>query len=96
MSRVLTPGGHLLVLDFSMPGPPLRAPYRFYLHRILPSIAGIVTRERSAYQYLGASIEQFPAGPSMCALIAENGFHTPVSLPQSAGIVSIYTATKSL
>lgn len=95
MFRVLTPGGRLLVLDFSMPRPPLRAPYRFYLHHILPLIAGIVTREKSAYRYLGASIEGFPAGPAMLSLIAECGFSSAACEPLTAGIVSLYTAAKA-
>ena len=94
MARVLKPGGHLLVLDFSMPRPPLRGPYRFYLHRILPHLAGWVTREKSAYQYLGASIEAFPAGAEMTALIDECGFASAKCEALSAGIVSLYTATR--
>jgi len=95
MSRVLTPGGRLLILDFSMPQAPLRAPYRFYLHHILPIIAGIVTREKSAYQYLGASIEKFPAGPAMLSLLTECGFTSPTCEPLTCGIVSLYTAVSS-
>ncbi len=74
MSRVLRPGGHLLVLDFSLPPGALRPLYRFYLHRCLPWIAGLVTGEREAYQYLGASIEQFPSGPAMCELLTAKRF----------------------
>ena len=43
MARVLRPGGHLLLLDFSMPRPPFAIIYRFYLHRILPHLAGFLT-----------------------------------------------------
>lgn len=95
MCRVLNPTGHLLVLDFSLPKPPLRAPYRFYLHHILPVIAAIITREKTAYQYLGSSIEQFPSGPAMLSLITECGFTSAAWKPLSGGIVSIYTAAKS-
>jgi demethylmenaquinone methyltransferase/2-methoxy-6-polyprenyl-1,4-benzoquinol methylase len=94
MCRVLAPGGHLLVLDFSMPRRPLRALYRLYLHRLLPFVAGIVTRQRDAYRYLGDSIEKFPAGPAMLSLIAESGFASPACQPLTAGIVSLYTAVK--
>jgi demethylmenaquinone methyltransferase/2-methoxy-6-polyprenyl-1,4-benzoquinol methylase len=93
MSRVLTPGGHLLILDFSLPPPPLRVPYRVYLHHILPVIAGILTREKQAYQYLGASIEKFPAGPAMLSLLSDSGFSSPACEPLTGGIVSLYTAT---
>jgi demethylmenaquinone methyltransferase / 2-methoxy-6-polyprenyl-1,4-benzoquinol methylase len=94
MARVLKPGGHLLVLDFSVPRPPLRALYRFYLHRILPSVASLVTREKSAYEYLGDSIEAFPQGEAMCALLQSACLKDPKCQPLSGGIVSLYTATR--
>jgi demethylmenaquinone methyltransferase/2-methoxy-6-polyprenyl-1,4-benzoquinol methylase len=92
MSRVLKPGGHLLVLDFSIPRPPLRGIYRFYLHRILPVIAGIVTREKYAYEYLAGSIEKFPSGAAMQELIQQSGFANATCEPLTGGIVSLYTA----
>ena len=95
MSRVLSPGGHLLILDFSLPHPPLDAPYRFYLHRVLPKIAGALTGNRAGYEYLGESIESFPSGEAMCRLIEENNFRDARALPLAAGIVSIYTAIKT-
>ena len=94
MARVLTDGGHVLVLDFSMPKPPLRAPYRFYLHHVLPVIAGAVTREKYAYEYLGDSIEKFPAGEKMTRLIEESGFMEATAEGLSGGVVSIYTGRK--
>ena len=66
MSRVLIAGGHVLVLDFSMPNSILRGPYRFYLHHFLPRLAGVITAEKDAYDYLGASIEEFPSGLKWC------------------------------
>jgi demethylmenaquinone methyltransferase/2-methoxy-6-polyprenyl-1,4-benzoquinol methylase len=93
--RVLAPGGHLLVLDFSLPqARQLQALYRFYLHRCLPAIARLVTGEAEAYRYLGASIEEFPSGEAMRALLQENGFRAPRSQPLSGGIVTIYCASK--
>ena len=94
MHRVLRPGGHVLILDFSVPPPPLRGLYRFYLHRILPAVAGALTGERGAYQYLGESIEKFPSGAAMCALLAETGFVEPCARRLTGGIVSLYTATR--
>jgi demethylmenaquinone methyltransferase/2-methoxy-6-polyprenyl-1,4-benzoquinol methylase len=94
MSRVLRPGGHLLILDFSLPRPPLAALYRFYLHRVLPLFAGLLTGQRAGYEYLGESIEAFPSGEAMNKLIAQNGFRHSCARPLAAGIVSIYTAEK--
>jgi len=95
MARVLRPGGHLLILDFSLPkNPVIRPLYRFYLHHILPHIAGIATGRRDAYQYLGDSIEQFPSGAAMTDLIASAGFKDAKDIPLTLGTVSIYTAEK--
>jgi len=60
LSRVLKPQGRLVVLDFSLPQGILREPYRFYLHRILPTMGGWLTGNREAYDYLSESIERFP------------------------------------
>lgn len=90
--RILRPGGHLLVLDFSMPEGLLAAPYRFYLHRILPRIAGMLTGNAAAYDYLGESIEQFPRGDAFKALLSRCGYTAPTALPLLCGIASIYTA----
>ncbi len=90
--RVLRPGGHLLVLDFSMPEGILAAPYRLYLHRLLPKIAGWVTGNSAAYDYLGESIEAFPRGAEFCRLMQTCGYAGATCLPLCMGIASIYTA----
>ena len=90
--RVLKPGGHLLVLDYSMPENIFAAPYRLYLHHVLPRIAGLVTGNSDAYAYLGDSIEAFPRGEAFRQLMLACGFKNPTSLPLCMGIASIYTA----
>jgi demethylmenaquinone methyltransferase/2-methoxy-6-polyprenyl-1,4-benzoquinol methylase len=93
MSRVLRPGGHLLVLEFSLPRRSLmRAIYRFYLHQCVPLLGSFLTKKKSAYDYLGDSIEKFPNGPAMTALIEASGFKTALHQPLSYGIATIYTA----
>jgi demethylmenaquinone methyltransferase/2-methoxy-6-polyprenyl-1,4-benzoquinol methylase len=95
MSRVLRSGGHLLVLDFSLPAGPLRPAYRFYLHRCLPILAGLVTGQKAAYDYLGGSIEKFPSGDEMSRFIEQNGFARAWAQPLTGGIATIYTADKA-
>ncbi len=96
MSRVIRPGGHLVVLDFSLPTlPGLRGGYRFYLHKILPKLAGLLTGQREAYEYLSGTIERFPSGSAMVQLLRENGFAEGRTVPLSGGIASIYIARKA-
>ena len=94
MARVLRLGGRLLILDFSLPSPALRPFYRFYLHKIIPRIAGWITGQRGAYEYLGGSIEAFPSGQAMTDLILANGFATADHRPLTFGVASIYEAVK--
>ncbi len=94
MQRILKPGGHLVILDFSLPGGILRRPYRWYLHRVLPHFAGWLTGEKDAYEYLGGSIEQFPAGAEMTSLLTSCGFTEASATPLTVGVVTIYIAKK--
>lgn len=89
--RVLKPGGSLHVLDFSQPTwQPFKGAYLFYLHKVLPKIAGLLTGHGAAYEYLSTSIDQFPHGPAMCSLISEAGFSNVEATPLSGGIAAIY------
>jgi demethylmenaquinone methyltransferase/2-methoxy-6-polyprenyl-1,4-benzoquinol methylase len=92
MRRVLKPGGHLLVLDFSLPRGWWGGLYLFYLERCLPRIAGAVSGERSAYEYLAKSISRFPRGDAMLELLRQSGFTEASGTELSGGIVSLYTA----
>lgn len=92
MRRVLKPGGHLLVLDFSLPQGVLKKPYRWYLHNVLPKMAGLLTGQKDAYEYLGGSIEEFPMGREMAGLIDAQGFRDAKAMPLTCGVAAIYTA----
>ena len=97
MARVLTANGNLLVMEFSLPSmSTLRALYRVYLHRLLPIFGSFLTRKKTAYDYLGDSIEQFPGGQELVRLIEANGFRNATAEPLSGGIVTIYTAIKRI
>ena len=91
MARVVRDGGHVLVLDFSLPRGVLQRPYAFYLNKLLPRMAGVITGERDAYEYLAGSIDRFPCGEAMLELFSRAGLQEREWLPLSAGIASIYT-----
>ena len=90
MARVVRRGGHVVVLDFSLPRGMLRKPYLFYLSKVLPKIAGVITRERDAYEYLAGSIDQFPSGDEMLSLFEKAGMKEASCRRVSGGIASIY------
>ena len=95
MARVLKPGGSLFVLDFSLPSwQPMRGLHLFYLRQIMPRVAGWLTGQRGAYEYLCGSIEKFPSGAAMCQLMRECGFQRAEGEALTAGIASLYHAVK--
>ena len=95
MGRVIKPGGHLLVLDFSQPRGILKKPYGLYLNKILPKVAGLLTGQGGAYQYLAGSIGEFPYGDKMIELFKDANFQDCECQPLSGGIASIYTGLKT-
>jgi demethylmenaquinone methyltransferase/2-methoxy-6-polyprenyl-1,4-benzoquinol methylase len=94
MRRVIRAGGHLLVLDFSQPQGILKKPYTFYLNKVLPRIAGLLTGQGGSYRYLAGSIGEFPYGDKMTALFKKAGFAKATCDPLSVGIASIYVGLK--
>ena len=70
----------------------MKLPYRFYLHNVLPRMAGSLTGHGDTYEYLGGSIEQFPSGDVMCSLLEDCGFEAARAKPLTGGIVSVYEA----
>ena len=94
MRRVLKPGGSVFVLEFSQPYAWFRPLYYFYLRHLLPRLAGAVTGERSAYQYLNATIEKFPNRAELSREFEQAGFASIQARPMSLGIVALHVAQR--
>ena len=92
MRRVLKPDGRLFILEFSQPMVWFRPFYYTYLKCVLPTVAGIITGDRSAYEYLCGSIEQYPDRIAMSEEIRQAGFNSVRALPLSFGIVALHEA----
>ena len=97
MARVLRPGGRLAILEFSLPANSLiRAGYLWYFRNVLPLIGNCVARNRSdAYTYLNKSVEEFPAGQRLAAVVRAAGFSSVEMIPLSLGIATLSIATRS-
>ena len=94
MRRVLRPGGRLLVLEFSQPAPWFRPIYYFYLAKILPRLAGLVTGDRAAYYYLNNTIAEFPGRAALADEIRNAGFSTVSAEALTFGIEALHEATR--
>ncbi len=94
MRRVLRPGGRLYILEFSQPYRWFRPFYYFYLSKVLPRIAGLVTGDKGAYDYLNNTISTFPDRVGMAGEIARAGFSTVKASGMTLGIVALHEAVK--
>lgn len=93
--RVLKPGGHALILDFSLPPNPLvRAGYGFYFHRVLPFVGGLVSGNFRAYRYLPRSVAEFPPRGEFCRLLEDQGFDQVRFEDFTLGVATLYQGTK--
>jgi demethylmenaquinone methyltransferase/2-methoxy-6-polyprenyl-1,4-benzoquinol methylase len=91
IGRVLRPGGSLVVLEFSRPRRfPIRELYSIYSSTLLPRIGGVLSPDRSAYEYLPASVAAFPDGPDFLDRMETAGFTDLQWQPLTFGIASLY------
>jgi len=93
--RVLRPGGHLFILEFSQPDRWFRPFYYIYLKYILPRVAALATGDKSAYDYLAGTIENFPTKEALAGQLKLAGFATVKASGLTFSIVAIHEAHKA-
>ena len=95
LARTIKPGGKVVILEFSRPrNRAFRALYEFYSYKILPRIGGLVSRDKRAYEYLPASVGEFPAPEEFMGMMDRAGFRNCRARSQSFGIAQIYIGEK--
>jgi demethylmenaquinone methyltransferase/2-methoxy-6-polyprenyl-1,4-benzoquinol methylase len=96
LARTIKPGGRLVILEFGEPiVPGIRTLYTWYFRFVLPQLGRVVSKHRSAYSYLPASVGTFPAPPQFAATISSHGFRDVRAVPLTLGIVYLYAGTRS-
>jgi demethylmenaquinone methyltransferase / 2-methoxy-6-polyprenyl-1,4-benzoquinol methylase len=94
--RVLKPQGTFVILETSVPEKtPFKQGYHIYSNYLLPLIGKLFSKDKNAYQYLSDSAAAFPYGEKLNNILTKTGFIDVVALPQTFGVVTIYTATKN-
>ncbi|ADV43420.1 bifunctional demethylmenaquinone methyltransferase/2-methoxy-6-polyprenyl-1,4-benzoquinol methylase UbiE [Bacteroides helcogenes] len=95
MCRVLTPGGHLVILELSTPDRfPMKQLFTIYSKVVIPLIGKFISKDNSAYTYLPESIRAFPQGEVMQGAIRRAGFSEVRFKRLTFGICTLYVATK--
>ncbi len=95
MHRVLKKGGHLSIVELTTPVTfPMRQLFKIYSHTFLPFYGKLISKDKSAYNYLTASIEAFPQGEKMMEIFKKAGFDDMRFKRLTFGICTMYIATK--
>ena len=94
MSRVLKPGGKLLVLEFSRVAKPLEKIYDWYSFKVLPKIGKLVANDDASYQYLAESIRMHPDQEALKTLMRNTGFGHVDYHNLSGGVVALHVGIK--
>lgn len=95
MCRVMKPGGHLVIIELTHPiAFPMKQLFNFYSHHVLPFVGRLISKDRSAYDYLTKTIDVFPQGEEMMHILKKAGFKEPRYKRLTFGICTMYMATK--
>lgn len=93
--RVLTPGGHLVILELSTPVHfPMKQLFGIYSHVVLPTVGKLISKDSSAYTYLPQTIKAFPQGEVMQKILEKAGFADVKFRRLTMGICTLYMAAK--
>ena len=95
MTRVVVPGGQVMVLEMTYPESRiLRGIYGIYLKRMLPFIARHFSQNPAAYHYLADSIMNFPSPDAFAKLMEEAGLVRMEKYALTLGVTYLHIGCK--
>jgi demethylmenaquinone methyltransferase / 2-methoxy-6-polyprenyl-1,4-benzoquinol methylase len=90
MTRVLKPGGRLVVLEFSKVWKPLSPAYDLYSFKVLPWLGQRVAGDAAAYRYLAESIRMHPDQAALSEMLELAGLSRVEVFNLAAGVVAVH------
>jgi demethylmenaquinone methyltransferase/2-methoxy-6-polyprenyl-1,4-benzoquinol methylase len=95
MLRVLRPGGHCMILEFSTPTKPVVVVGHTLAVRVLvPLVGRLLSRDPAAYRYLPKSVAAFPQGEEFAALMMAAGCEKVVTRKLRPDVCTVYLGRK--
>jgi demethylmenaquinone methyltransferase/2-methoxy-6-polyprenyl-1,4-benzoquinol methylase len=93
MTRVVRPGGRVVILEITTPErPPLSWFFRLWFDRVVP-LMGRFAGDPDAYTYLPSSVRRFPNARGLAAAMAAVGLIDVRWLLTAGGIIAIHSGT---
>lgn len=91
MTRVVRPGGRVVVLEITTPRrPPLSTLLQMWFERIVPAL-GRLAGDSAAYAYLPQSVRRFPAPATLAALMWGVGLRDVRYRLTAGGIIALHS-----
>ena len=94
MTRVLKPGGKLLVLEFSRVWKPIEPLYDLYSFGVLPWLGKRVAGDAESYRYLAESIRMHPDQQTLQGMMQDAGLSRVRWFNMAAGVVALHEGVR--
>src|SRR4051812_29632259 len=94
MTRVVRPGGRVVILEITTPQrPPLSTFFGLWFDRLVPLI-GKVAGDSDAYDYLPSSVKRFPRPEGLAATMERAGLERIRWVLTAGGIIALHVGVK--
>lgn len=91
MSRVVKPGGKIMVLEMTLPrGSMMGRFFKWYLKNVVPRVGRLISGNGSAYDYLSESIEDFLKPDELTRYFEKAGLVNIKAFPLTFGITYLH------
>jgi demethylmenaquinone methyltransferase / 2-methoxy-6-polyprenyl-1,4-benzoquinol methylase len=95
MTRVVKPGGRVVILEITTPQrPPLSTFFSVWFDHVVPGL-GRLAGDPDAYAYLPNSVKRFPGPEGLATVMDDSGLRDIRWILTAGGIIAIHVGTKA-